>query len=172
MLWSWPQQQPAAFGVPPCTQHHAIESALRSEPGCMTRLQTVSEVRILAILPPTVPLSSAVAKSCGFDTPATPGSMATDQFGLPQFSDTSFLDHLLLEADGSDAQLMNVDDEIFMGYLTALDDGHAGKRRNSLASIPQRITCMLLEIVLLHGMPDFAPHFMSDAAKRRYQSCV
>lgn len=60
--------------------------------------------------------------------------MATDDFDLPQLGDTSFLDPLLLEPDGSDAQFMNVDDKFFLGYLMALDDSHAGEM-SSLVSI-------------------------------------
>lgn len=49
--------------------------------------------------------------------------MAYEQhFGQPQFQDTSFLDHLLLEEDGISAELLSVDDGFFTGYLNTLHD--------------------------------------------------
>jgi hypothetical protein len=54
------------------------------------------------------------------------GTAMTDQAGMLQLNDTSFLDALLSSADGSDVQLLSVDDNMFMSYLLALDDTAAG----------------------------------------------
>ena len=56
------------------------------------------------------------------------GTAMTDQAGTLQLNDTSFLDALLSSADGSDVPLLNVDDNMFMSYLLALDDTAAGLR--------------------------------------------
>lgn len=54
------------------------------------------------------------------------GTAMTDQAGMLPLNDTSFLDALLSSADGSDVPLLNVDDNMFMSYLLALDDTAAG----------------------------------------------
>lgn len=47
--------------------------------------------------------------------------MAYEQLGQPQFHDTSFLDHLLLEGD-THTEFLPVDDQFFTGYLNTLHD--------------------------------------------------
>lgn len=54
------------------------------------------------------------------------GTAMTDQAGMLQLNDTSFLDALLSSADGSDVPLLNINDNMFMSYLLALDDTAAG----------------------------------------------